>query len=389
LSQFTGGENYYYSNFRSDKDGEKLFHDVRNDILRETGMEAVFRVRTSKGLSVEHQYGNFFVRSTDLLAIPNVDADKSFGFQFQLTDNNVNTKYISFQAALLYTTSFGERRIRILTQCLPVSSSIADIFKSSDVGAVTALITKTAVEKALSSRLSDARDGLVSKCVDIMAVYKSDLASKKDNTQLLLPEALKLLPLYVLSLIKSSPFKVATDLRPDERTYYMNMMRILSINNIISFIYPTLYNLSNMSPEIGNSNEGGMVNLPPIVTLSSEHLIRNGLFLMEDSQQILLWFGRDYPSDALHQILGVTSFDNIDLNTAQLPSYDSVLSIQINNVVQGIRGQKSVFMPLRIIREGSPLEYLFTQRLVEDKSRNSTSYYDFLVHVHQRIIAKG
>lgn len=59
-----------------------------------------------------------------------------------------------------------------------------------------------AVEKALQTRLGDARDQLVAKCVDIMAVYKSDLASKKDNTQLLLPEALKLLPLYVLSLIK-------------------------------------------------------------------------------------------------------------------------------------------------------------------------------------------
>lgn len=81
------------------------------------------------------------------------------------------------------------------------------------------------MEKALQTRLGDARDQLVAKCVDIMAVYKSDLASKKDNTQLLLPEALKLLPLYVLSLIKVSPFYLI----------------FISIYSISIFIYLSIY----------------------------------------------------------------------------------------------------------------------------------------------------
>lgn len=118
----------------------------------------------------------------------------------------------------------------------------------------------------------------------------------------------------ILTCKQSSPFKVAQDIRADERTYYLNTMRIASIQNIISFIYPTLYNLTNMSPDVGSQNEQGYFTLPSAVTLSSEHLSRNGLFLMEDSQQMLLWLGRDYPSDNLQQLFGVPSLDGVDLN---------------------------------------------------------------------------
>lgn len=102
MPQFTGGQLYYYPAFRADKDGEKLFRDVIRNITRETGWEAVMRVRTSKGLKVSAHYGNFFIRSTDLLALPTVDTEKAFAVQFAHTDNNVGTRFVSIQSALLY-----------------------------------------------------------------------------------------------------------------------------------------------------------------------------------------------------------------------------------------------------------------------------------------------
>ena len=38
--------------------------------------EAVMRIRCSKGLRINAFYGHFFIRSTDLLALPACDADK-------------------------------------------------------------------------------------------------------------------------------------------------------------------------------------------------------------------------------------------------------------------------------------------------------------------------
>jgi protein transport protein SEC24 len=66
-----------------------------------------------QGLKVSAYYGNFFIRSTDLLALPSIDSDKGFAVQFAHSDNNVGTKYASFQTALLYTTSGIFRVIKI------------------------------------------------------------------------------------------------------------------------------------------------------------------------------------------------------------------------------------------------------------------------------------
>jgi protein transport protein SEC24 len=56
MSQFTGGEVFYYPGFKADRDGEKLSNDIRRDITRETGFEAVMRVRTSRGIILKHSH---------------------------------------------------------------------------------------------------------------------------------------------------------------------------------------------------------------------------------------------------------------------------------------------------------------------------------------------
>lgn len=39
----------YYPGFRADKDGERFYYDLARLITRETGWEAIMRVRTSRG----------------------------------------------------------------------------------------------------------------------------------------------------------------------------------------------------------------------------------------------------------------------------------------------------------------------------------------------------
>lgn len=142
LPQITGGQLYSYPGFRADRHGETIIADVRRNISRYTSWEAVMRVRCSRGIKVTAHHGNFFIRSTDLLAIPNADEDKGYAVQLGISENISNLKHSCIQTALLYTTSSGERRIRVLTSCLPVVSNVGDIFKYADVGAVTNLIAK-------------------------------------------------------------------------------------------------------------------------------------------------------------------------------------------------------------------------------------------------------
>ena len=60
------------------------------------------------GVSIHTFHGNFFVRSTDLLSLPNVNPDAGFGMQMSIEDNLTESSNVCFQAALLYTSSKGK-----------------------------------------------------------------------------------------------------------------------------------------------------------------------------------------------------------------------------------------------------------------------------------------
>lgn len=85
-------------------------------------LEAVMRVRASRGqiaynfawyglkpfsgLRMASFHGNFFVRSTDLLAMPAVPQDQSYVIEVQIEDT-ITRPFVVFQCAVLHTSCYG------------------------------------------------------------------------------------------------------------------------------------------------------------------------------------------------------------------------------------------------------------------------------------------
>ncbi|KAG9345547.1 hypothetical protein JZ751_008691 [Albula glossodonta] len=86
---------------------EKFQKDLQRYLTRKIGFEAVMRIRCTKGLSIHTFHGNFFVRSTDLLSLANVNPDSGFAVQMSIDESLADTSLACFQAALLYTSSKG------------------------------------------------------------------------------------------------------------------------------------------------------------------------------------------------------------------------------------------------------------------------------------------
>lgn len=109
-----------------------------------------------------------------------------------------------FQTAVLHTTSFGERRIRVVTTAYPTTEIMRDIYSSVDQVALATFLAHKAVERSLSHKIEDARDALVNKVVDILTTYKTNLSASGAGASpgLLAPDCLKYLPLLVLGLLK-------------------------------------------------------------------------------------------------------------------------------------------------------------------------------------------
>lgn len=141
LPHYTGGQTYYYPGFNAarSEDALKFAHEFSELLSEQIGLEAVIRIRASRGLRMNAFHGNFFIRSTDLLALPNVPRDQNYCVEVVLEDE-LKTPTVCFQTALLHTASNGERRIRVVTLCLPVTNSMSELYASVNQKAVAAYL---------------------------------------------------------------------------------------------------------------------------------------------------------------------------------------------------------------------------------------------------------
>ncbi len=68
-------------------------------------------------MSIHTFHGSGFVRSVDLLVLPNINPDAAFGIQVSIEDNLTSYTSVTFQAALLYTSSKSKRNKWMTKNC--------------------------------------------------------------------------------------------------------------------------------------------------------------------------------------------------------------------------------------------------------------------------------
>jgi protein transport protein SEC24 len=62
-------------------------------------------------------HGNFFVRSTDLLAMPAVPQDQGYAIEIQI-EETITSPFVVLQTAVLHTTCYGRSFPRSIF-CIP------------------------------------------------------------------------------------------------------------------------------------------------------------------------------------------------------------------------------------------------------------------------------
>ncbi|KAJ2816106.1 COPII coat Sec23p-Sfb3p heterodimer component, partial [Coemansia furcata] len=177
LSTVTGGELYSYPGFEGGRDGRRLMADVRADVQRTYGGSAVLRIRTSDGLRVDEHYGNLYMRNHVDVELAGVTSDSAIGALLQYDGKLDEKQDAYFQAALLYTTSDGQRRIRVHNMAAPCTTLIGNMFRSSEVDTSMNLIAKMAASEALTAPLKSIREKLTDRCVQILSAYRRNCAS--------------------------------------------------------------------------------------------------------------------------------------------------------------------------------------------------------------------
>nr|KAF6502486.1 SEC24-like protein B, COPII coat complex component [Molossus molossus] len=387
VSKYSAGCIYYYPSFHythNPSQAEKLQKELKRYLTRKIGFEAVMRIRCTKGLSMHTFHGNFFVRSTDLLTLANINPDAGFAVQLSIEESLTDTSLVCFQTALLYTSSKGERRIRVHTLCLPVVSSLADVYAGVDVQAAICLLANMAVDRSISSSLSDARDALVNAVVDSLSAYGSTV-SNSQHSALIAPSSLKLFPLYVLALLKQKAFRTGTSTRLDDRVYAMCQIKCQPLVLLMKMIHPNLYRIDRLIDEGAIHVNDRVVPQPPLQKLSAEKLTREGAFLMDCGSVFYIWVGKNCDNNFIEDVLGYPDFASIPQKMTHLPELDTLSSERARSFITWLRDSRPLSPVLHVVKDESPAKTEFFQHLIEDRTEAAFSYYEFLLHIQQQI----
>jgi protein transport protein SEC24 len=177
ISALTGGDIFLYPNFDATKDGMKFGNDLKYLVSRTFGYDALLRLRVSNGLKIEDHFGNFYMRNSTDLELAGIDSLKSFGVCLKHDAKLEERGDSHIQAALLYTTSDGQRRIRIHNLALGHTNSLSAVFKSADLDTIINYTTKMCISMMSSVPLKTIREKFEATCVKVLSSYRLNCAS--------------------------------------------------------------------------------------------------------------------------------------------------------------------------------------------------------------------
>ncbi|KAK4535505.1 hypothetical protein CDCA_CDCA05G1530 [Cyanidium caldarium] len=432
---------------------------VRRDLVQAVcsvrAFEAVLRVRSSPGISPEEHLGSFRPMTTGRkdvrLPVMHTDSTLAVAIAYDsgsgiaehpvwgasatsgsggawrrsglLGGNNNNSgeqaspaiAYV--QVAVLFTCpTDGTRRVRVHTLAVPSTRLLNQVFRTIDASSVLCWVARHAARSLLQGAVwSNVRDSVVERCVEMLYVYRRYCASRSSSGQLILPEALKFFPLYVLGLLKSAALRAAAT-APDERAYRLAAVLSGSVETVLATAHPRMMAVpgaaeGNAAVPLSRAPGGelplgrpeepdpadtygmatnttaaqritvpdGDVRLPPTQPLSSERLRPETVWLIEDGWRCLVWVGEQAAAGASPMNGAATPYDG-SFGHASVPLPPVMME-------RLFRERPGLLSPLQVHRH-APLEPLFHALLIEDRGGNAPSYVEFLVSVHKMVQKK-
>ncbi|XP_070608180.1 protein transport protein Sec24C isoform X2 [Erythrolamprus reginae] len=374
----TGGSVYKYTYFQVETDQERFLNDLRRDVQKEIGFDAVMRVRTSTGIRATDFFGAFCMTNTTDVELAGLDCDKTITVEFKHDDKLREDSGALLQCAVLYTSCAGQRRLRIHNLSLNCCTQLADLYRNCETDTLINFLAKFAYRGLLNNPVKTVRDTLINQCAQILACYRKNCASPSSAGQLILPECMKLLPVYLNCVLKSDVLQPGSEVTTDDRSYIRQLVSSMDVAETHVFFYPRLLPLTKI--------EYSSDSLPIAIRNSEERLSKGDIYVLENGLNIFLWVGVNVQQGLIQNLFGVSSFSQINNSMCTLPVLDNPFSKRVRSTIDLFQAQRSRYMKFIIVKQEDKLDLLFKHFLVEDKSMNGgASYVDFLCHMHKEI----
>lgn len=130
VCRLTGGQLYKYTYFQTDLDGERFLADLKHNLSRPVVFDAIMRVRTSTGVRPVEFFGSFFMANTTDTELASINSDMAVACEIKYDDKIAEEDGVYIQAAILFTSCSGQRRLRVINLALNTGSSMAEMYRN-------------------------------------------------------------------------------------------------------------------------------------------------------------------------------------------------------------------------------------------------------------------
>lgn len=383
LSEVTGGRVFFHPRFEPSRDHVPLVSELKLIMRSFTCYDVALKLRCSHGLRVSAYHGSFYSSDPTAPSYAILHESSTFAAEVKHSASLVPGSTVYFQCATLYTSRDGHRRVRCHNLAVDVKSLIGEFFARADLTAGLSLLSKSSAAQIGRRNLPEIKKDLVEQCVLALFAYRINCSAATAPTQLILPEALKTLPVFILCMMKSKALKglnVNSDVRCQHRLQLLSM----PIPSLISTIYPKLYALHDLNPEALMPRPDGRIHPPAPMRLSYLWMESGGLYLIDNGELHVIWVGGAVVDVVLRDLFDVDDF--LKVPKGALPSLPTLLSQQVRHLIEYLAYRRDREVPLLIARQNLDASELeFSNLLFEDENNDGMSYTDFLCEIHDQI----
>lgn len=186
--------------------------------------------------------------------------------------------------------------------------------------------------KLLDSTPRMVRESLETRCAQILACYRKNCASPTSAGQLILPECMKLLPLYVSCMMKNDALSGGSDMSCDDRSYVMQFVQIMDLPTSVFYFYPRLIPIHDVNP---NDDD-----IPAPIRCTMEKLSDDGAYILENGIHMFIWIGLSLAPEFTQAVFSTQCSQQVDTDRPGLPVLDNPLSKRVRGIIDSIQAEQ-------------------------------------------------
>lgn len=372
VAQATGGRHQVYPQYVAQRDARSFMADFVEMCAEPlVATQTAFKVRTSTGLQVEKVWApEFGIMDSQTTVLATLTHDG-------VLDPKLDAQ---IQCAVLYTTPWGTRRLRVCNIPAGVTDKYKSVLNFVDSDVVVATMARQAAAQMYAKPLAELRKLIFDKVHDVFASARAHAGTNLPPGHLLVPTQLRALLPMSLALTKCPAFSSRTFMS-DSRTQSARQLERMTVPQLSLYLYPRIYPVHELF------DVEGIEDLTALDMLEAKlcELSSGGCYLLFNGARFLLFVTAAVPPLLIRDLLGAERLEDVSPYLDELPELDTEISRSARRLcLQLAEHVGRPWCPLQLAREGlDGAEHHVVAQMIED-AVGGPAYLDYIQKVHHQ-----